>query len=166
MKFQDLETPPDDVLLIYKIYFLLCNKSAKVIDLVYNGKDNIKLWSKIRDYFMWECKDFKLGNMVQKEISSMDFSDENIYNLRLFCKPHWKILTPLYYSKQCPTTGLFVFLIREILEYMGVVDVKKLPVQRKYKNLKYEMSLIEKKIEKINEFNAKLDKTNNDICEE
>ena len=139
----------EEVLLVYKVYFMLRNNN----DAIVNGSDKDELWLKVREYFIWERKDLALGQFVQSEIRNMDYSDKNIYKVKLFCKPHVNVLNPLYYSKMCPTTGVFAFLVKEVLEYMGVVGGTE---RRKYRNIRYEMSLIEEKIEKIKEFVERL----------
>ena len=138
-----------EVLLVYKVYFMLRNNNDDIV----NVSDKDELWLKVREYFIWERKDMALGQFVQSEIRNMDYSDKNIYRMKLFCKPHVDVLNPLYYSKMCPTTGVFAFLVKEVLEYMGVVGGSE---RRKYRNIKYEMSLTEGKIEKIKEFVGRL----------
>ena len=126
-KFHEQRTPNDETLLVYKVYFLLLNNNNKVIELIsdkgFDDKD--VLWLKIREYFIWERKDLQLGQFVQSEIRNMDYSDKNVYSMKLFCKPYLSILNPLYYSKMCPTTGVFAFLVKEVLEYMGVVGAER-----------------------------------------
>ena len=160
-KFHEQRTPNDEILLVYKVYFLLLNNNNKVIELISDKSfdDKDVLWLKIREYFIWERKDLQLGQFVQSEIRNMDYSDKNVYSMKLFCKPYLSILNPLYYSKMCPTTGVFAFLVKEVLEYMGVVDAERgeeSSERRKFRNLKYEMSLTECKIDKINEFVGRL----------
>lgn len=138
-----------EVLLVYKVYFMLRNNNEAIV----NGSDKDELWLKVREYFIWQRKDMSLGQFVQSEIREMDYSDKNIYKVKLFCKPHVNVLNPLYYSKMCPTTGVFAFLVKEVLEYMGVVGGTE---RRKYRNVRYEMSLIEEKIEKIKQFVERL----------
>ena len=58
-------------------------------------------------------------------------------SLNNLCEGKTNKLTPIYYSKLCPTTGLFVFLVKEALEYIGVLQDKKTQPGRIYKNLKY-----------------------------
>ena len=41
-----------------------------------------------------------------------------------------KLITPNYYSKTCATTGLIIFILKDILEYVGLIsDKKTLPSQ-------------------------------------
>ena len=155
--FHEKRTPNEEILVVYKVYFLLLNNNNRIIELINDNKD--ELWLRVREYFIWERKDMSLGQFVQSEIRNMDYSDKNIYNMKLFCKPYISTLNPLYYSKMCPTTGVFAFLVKEVLEYMGVVDSGRegeCSARRKYKNLRYEMSLTESKIDKINEFVGRL----------
>ena len=74
------------------------------------------------------------------------------------CKPYQSILTPTYYSKNCPTTGLFVFLVKETLEYIGAINEKKTQPGRLYRNLEYRLNSLKEKKEKINAFIEKVKK--------
>ena len=70
-------------------------------------------------------------------------------SLNNVCEGKTNKLTPVYYSKLCPTTGLFVFLVKEALEYIGVLQDKTQP-GRIYKNLKYLIENAKAKKEKLN----------------
>ena len=104
--FQNGKVPDDDIILIYRI-FAQVNRNEKDLTQI---KDKETFWKSICDYLM---KEGELAKLVEKSTQSPDFSDENIYNLNRIAGPHLQIITPTYYSKKCPTTGLFVFLIKE-----------------------------------------------------
>ena len=53
-------------------------------------------------------------------------------SLNNLCEGKTNKLTPVYYSKLCPTTGLFVFVVKNALEYIGILEDKK---RSSWKNL-------------------------------
>ena len=65
-------------------------------------------------------------------------------------------MIPSYYSKICSSTGLVMFLIKDSLEYCGVMfSEKRTPHNRLVNNLIYEKGLLER-IRRIKEFVKKL----------
>lgn len=141
--FQNNKVPEDDIIIIYRI-FAQVNRNEK--DLTHIA-DKETFWKSICDYLM---KEGELAKLVEKSTTSPDFSDENIYKLNKLAAPHLTIITPTYYSKKCPTTGLFVFLIKDFLEYAGVIQPKKKVIARMYKNLLYRVSHLKDLINKLN----------------
>ena len=106
--FQNGKVPEEDIILIYRIFAQINRKEKDLTHI----KDNETFWQSICDYFM---KEGELSKLVEKSTTSPDFSDENIYNLFGLANAHLSIITPTYYSKKCPTTGLFVFLIKDFI---------------------------------------------------
>ncbi len=67
-----------------------------------------------------------------------DFSDENIYNICKMLGNNATKMTPAYFSKLCGTTGFLIFLIKDMLEYSGILIERKVNNLRIYKNLQFE----------------------------
>jgi hypothetical protein len=59
-------------------------------------------------------------------------------------------ISPAYFSKVCGTTGLVIFLIKDALEYAGILiqEKKNIPA-RLYKNYTYLNQLIDSKTSKL-----------------
>lgn len=83
-------------------------------------------------------------------VKDFDFSSENLYKIiKLFEKEINKI-NPTYYSKICSTTSLFIFLLKDALEYSGIIIVeKKSQLQKIYNNYNYFLDNIEIKLSKL-----------------
>ena len=81
-------------------------------------------------------------------MKNFDFSEENIYIISKLCENKEKKISPSFFSKICGTTGLVIFLIRDALEYTGIIiDKKTLPsrLQKLYKyGLEKKQYLLEK----------------------
>ena len=113
--FYEEKTPNKDILLIYKIYFQLINYK-EITDI--NISDDI-FWEKCRNYF----QKYK-GNISELLISNIKdnkllLNGENLYKIyKLTENNEYKFFSG-YFSKLCGTTGLFIFYIKDILDYLG-----------------------------------------------
>ena len=150
--FDDDTIPSSDLILVYKIYFQLINKETDIINLINNCSDDALIWENIFKYIKNNTEDDKLGDLFKNELNNMDCSIENIFNLiKMVNQNNNKDkLNPLFYSKLCPTTGLLIFLIKESLDYLGVLESNKTPPQRLIQIYKHYLDLNKEKIEEIN----------------
>jgi hypothetical protein len=81
-----------------------------------------------------------------------DFSDENIYHTSKLLGSNVNKMTPAYFSKLCGTTGFLIFLVKDMLEYAGVLIDRKVNNLRIFKNLRYEEYKEKIYIDKISDF--------------
>lgn len=89
--------------------------------------------------------------MILASVKIFDFSSENVYKINKFVGNHITKITPTYYSKICPATGLLIFLLKDAIEYAGVSIVeKKTPIHRIYNNYNYNIDIFNSKIERLN----------------
>lgn len=59
-------------------------------------------------------------------------------------------INPTYFSKLCSTTSLFIFLLKDALEYSGIIIVeKKSQLPKIYNNYNYFLDNIEIKLSKL-----------------
>jgi hypothetical protein len=141
--FTEGPIPNDDIILTYRIFFQLLNMKDYV-----DIRDNTEFWKKACDYFVNESNS-KLGSMVTGLVKNIDFSTENIYKVSKLVGSNTSKMTPNYFSKMCGTTGLFIFLIKDALEYSGILIDKKTPVSRLNKNYMYNFEILQNKIERL-----------------
>ena len=111
-------------------------------------EDDSEFWKKISEYWTEEGKE-GIGFLVEKQMKSIDFSDKNIRLLSKLKKGYEKIITPSYFSKLCPTTGLFIFLVKESFEYCGALIDRKTAIARQFKNFNYNLDFVKGNIEKV-----------------
>ncbi len=65
-------------------------------------------------------------------------------------------ISPAYFSKICGTTGLILFLLKDVMEYSGITIVdKKTPIQRIYNNYNYLLDILNSKIYRLNYYLTK-----------
>ena len=113
--------PNDDILLIYRIFFNIINHPIKDI----NIKDKIKFWEKCRNYFIKEGQG-KIGKIIFDIIKEKKIclNGKNIYNVYHLIENNLNKIIPSYFSKICGTTGLFVFFIKDVLDFLGITNDK------------------------------------------
>ena len=133
------------------VYRILCQLLKKE-DLI-NIKDNKEFWKKICVWLINEGNK-GLGNYLKKISKEFNFDDENIYKIEKMIKNYKSNFNPYYYSNICDTTGLIVFLLKDVLEYLGVfINDKKTPVKRRLNNLKYQLTI---KIDALKRFQKRI----------
>ena len=122
-KIKQLEPPLDKIILVYKIFFQLIGKEELVK--IENEK---KFWEKTRKFIL-DNNEGKTGTFLKDYISEFDFTSENIYKLELLINGNEDKLKPLNYENICKTTGLVIFMIKDSLEYCGIIknDKKNMP---------------------------------------
>lgn len=116
--------PNKEIFIVYKIYFQLI-KNQELIKYFNDSGDTI-FWKKCRNYFLGlngktgDC----LNDIVSKKKLFID--SENIYKIYKLVQNDIDKITPTYFSKICGTTGLFVFFIKDILDFLGFSNDKNL----------------------------------------
>jgi hypothetical protein len=144
--FKDTKFPSGDIILIYRIYFQMINHPYSLIA----KKDIFTFWEKCKSYFTSE-QNGKTGDILLMMINQkkIDLSKNNEYQIYMLAKDNFKKILPNYFSNICGTTGLFVFVIKDILEFMGIT-----PKIKKKENAFWTYSDIADSIdEKINYLN-------------
>ena len=136
----------DNILLIYHIYFQLINHplSREILD-------KKTFWKKTCYYFSHE-EGGKIGDLLIKNSKNdLVLTSENIYKILHIIKGNLNKVTPSYFSSICGTTGLFVFYIKDILDFLGISHDKKLRV-RAYWTYKDLIDLLDKRIEVLKNY--------------
>ena len=110
----------DDIYLVYKIIFQLTPFNE-----IKNSENKKEFFEKMCQYISDNIKGDKIGDLFKIIVNNFDFSQENIFQIKKIIKGNEDKLKPKYYSKICQTTGLVIFLIKDILEYLGLNQTKK-----------------------------------------
>ena len=105
--------------------------------------DDRAFWVKCTEYLVTKSNG-KIGTFISQKAKNFDFSHRSIYLMnRLLVGIKPKII-PTTFSKISGTTGLLFFLIKDALEYSGVlINDKKTPINRIYDNLMYYKNIID-----------------------
>ena len=141
-KIKELTPPLNEILLIYRIFFQLLKSNN-----IYNIKDDKLFWIEVCEYILNNNND-KTGEFFKESINNFDFSPKNIYEIKKIINGNLEKIKPNIYSRICGTTGLLIFLIKDTLEYIGIIhSLKKNIPSIMLKYLEY-IEKIQNKIEK------------------
>ena len=96
-------------------------------------------------YFWVKCTEYlnnnsggKIGSFILDKFKSVTFDKTKIVLMNKFLIGMKKKINPNYFPKICGTTGLLIFLIKDALEYCGVIiNDKKTQPARILDNLLY-----------------------------
>ena len=114
--FKDEKIPVNDIILVYRIYFQMINHPfAKIAKI-----DIDKFWEKCKFYFTNE-QNGKTGDILTNMINKkkIEVNGNNLYQIYNLVKGNFNKIVPNYFSSICGTTGLFVFIIKDVLEFLG-----------------------------------------------
>lgn len=118
-----LKPPLNEIVFVYRVVFqLLDNKE------LCSTEDDKEFWRKACAYIL-ENNNNKTGTFFIQLIDDFIFTNENIDIVKRLCWGRLSNLKPTYYSKICGTTSLIIFLLKDALEYCGVIqnDKKNVP---------------------------------------
>jgi hypothetical protein len=132
-----LDIKLSDIYIVYRVLFALMGET-KIAEIV----DDNEFWEKCIEYLNNNGKN-KIGSFIYEKSKSFDFSHKNIYTLNKLLVGIKPKLNPGSFSKISGTTGLLIFIVRDALEFAGVLITNKTPKSRIYDNLMYYKNLIE-----------------------
>ena len=142
-----------EIFLVYRIFFQLLKDSN-----LNSIKDDKLFWNGVSDYIL-ENNNGSTGEFFKNSIKNFDFSAKNLYEVKKLVSGHEDKIKPSVVSKICQTTGLIIFMIKDTLEYVGIIDSKKSVPAFKLKVLEYIGELqtkIENYIDNIKKINNRV----------
>ena len=147
--FQEKKPPREDILIIYKIFFYLI-KEKDIIRSFEDCNNNI-FWEKCKTFFRESNE--KTGDLLNNifEQKKLFIDGENIYRIYNIAYKNIKKINPTYFSRICGTTGLFVFFIKDILDFLGFSEDSKI---KKYSYWSYSeiINTLDSKINILNKY--------------
>ena len=147
-KIQKLEPPLDKIILVYKIFFQLIDKE-KIVKI----ENEKQFWEKARNFIL-DNNEGQTGTFLKEYISEFDFTSKNIYKLKQLINGNEDKIKPLIYENICKTTGLIIFIIKDSLEYCGIIkNEKKMMPSIMLDYLRYLQKVINRAKDYINKLN-------------
>ena len=149
------ENHKKDILIIYNI--LLCLITQKNIHKMV--KDDNVFWKYICEYFIMRKNRnvIPLGTFIENEIKSVNLESNNelIYKIYSISYSHLQKLKPNYYQNICKTTGIIVFIIKDILDYLGISKDRNVSSSKIYKLLNARIEMQNRFLTKLNSITSK-----------
>lgn len=151
MKIFNKPMPKDqlkEVVIIYRLYCQLLKKND-LLDI----KDDNEFFEKFQNYVK-ENKGEKLGQYFINTCENFQSDDNNILKLKLIVGGDKKEKLKMgYFGNICGTTAFFAFLIKDYLEFIGVIIDKKTPPYRIKSNLNFEKTVYDRLVQFIKKIN-------------
>ena len=144
-----LEKNAEEICTVYRVLFALFGEFE--IANIYGDKS---FWIKCTEY-MIKNSNGKIGTFILEKMKGITFEHQKIFLLNKLLVGMKKKINPNYFSKICGTTGLLIFLIKETLEYCGVIiNDKKTQPARILDNLLYYKNSIDSLAQFIDKLSA------------
>ena len=118
LKLNSNEIKKDEIILIYSLYFIATGKKSKIF--VLNDNDKI---SYMQNYFKNNISKNNFGKFIEGELKGKIFDDKEIYHLYKMSKKYLDIISPNYFQKINKDIAIFVFVIKDILEQLGILEI-------------------------------------------
>ena len=112
---KELLPPLDGIIFIYRIFFQFWKDND-----IKNIQDQKLFWIEASNFIL-KNSNGKIGDFFRDSVENFEFSGKNIYEAKKLINGKEDQLKPAYFTKICGTTGLVVFLIKDTLEYCGVL---------------------------------------------
>ncbi len=106
----------DDIYLVYKIIFQLTPFNE------IKNSENKKIFFENMIKYVENCaknEEKSVGQIFKEIVKKFEFNKDNILDVKNMILGNEDKLKPKFYSKICKTTGLIIFLIKDIFEYLG-----------------------------------------------
>ena len=140
------------ILLVFDLFFIALGFKKKILSF----KNNIELkWNFYKNYLLDDCNE-NIGHVITNKVKNIVLDDEKINLLYEYSHNYLNVITPTFFQKTNNEIALFVFIVKNILEQVGITkDVNnKNNVIKLYKLynviINYNTSIL-KKLNKINE---------------
>ena len=133
-----LEKNVEEICKVYRILFTLLGEYQ-----IANIPEDEYFWVKCTEYLNSKSEG-KIGSFILEKFKNVTFEKKKIVLINKFLVGMKKKINPNYFPKICGTTGLLIFLIKDALEYCGVIiNDKKTQPARILDNLMYYKNSIE-----------------------
>ena len=142
------------IILIFDIYFIALGKKKIIND--FNENNNKKI-EHICNYFK-NNKNKSIGVIIQNDLNGKIFDDFIINSLYEYSYKYINIINPSYFKQINKDIAIFVFLIKNILDYVGISSIQSKGPGTHSKSSEQKIILINKS--RLNIYNILLSKYN------
>ena len=151
--FKSVEpTVNDNLLEIYKLFYIIIN-NEKMVNVFENSKE--KFWKKMTDEFVRKSFDGEnLNKYIYKLLlDKLSFDSSHVIKINYLWKKYFQNKYDIKdITGESPTTGIFFLIIREYLEWCGIIESRKSDQFILCNLLKFEILNIDEKLVQIAKF--------------
>ena len=151
--FKSVEpTVNDNLLEIYKLFYIIIN-NEKMVNVFENSKE--KFWKKMTDEFVRKSFDGEnLNKYIYKLLlDKLSFDSSHVIKINCLWKKYFQNKYDIKdITGESPTTGIFFLIIREYLEWCGIIESRKSDQFILCNLLKFDILNIDEKLVQIAKF--------------
>jgi hypothetical protein len=140
-----------DIIFILELFFIAIGRKYDIIKYD-NEEENIsnsKKWNYACKYFKENDKK-NLGVIFEKELINKKYNEEIINSLFEWSYKNIPKITPNYYKKIDKDIAIFVFIIKDLLDFFGISQDKKVNPQKLFVLYNIRLRVQDKLIQKLN----------------
>ena len=128
LKLNSNEIKNSEIILIYSLYFIATGKKSKIF-ILNNDNDKINF---MQNYFKNNITKNNFGKFIENELKGKIFDDKEIYHLYKISKKYLDIISPNYFQKINKDIAIFVFVIKDILEQLGILEINEIKPEKEF----------------------------------
>lgn len=151
--FKSVEpTVNDNLLEIYKLFYIIIN-NEKMVNVFENSKE--KFWKKMTDEFVRKSFDGENLNKYTYKLllDKLSFDSSHVIKINYLWKKYFQNKYDIKdITGESPTTGIFFLIIREYLEWCGIIESRKSDQFILCNLLKFDILNIDEKLVQIAKF--------------
>ena len=153
-------TVNNNLLELYKLFYIIIN-NEKMVNMFENSKE--KFWKKMTDEFVRKSFDGEnLNKYIYKILlDKLSFESSHVFKVNFLWKKYYENIYDIKdITGESPTTGIFFLIIREYLEWCGIIESRKSDQFILCNILKLDILNIDEKLVGIAKFYNKLNRIN------
>ena len=151
-KIKDIYLTNNEINAIFDIYFIAEGKQD-IINYIDNKE---KKWETIFNYFKEYINTQSLGTYIEKQFNKKIFEYNIINALYKYSLNYLNIITPHHFQNINKDIALFVFIIRDILQFLGILTLTKLEPEKEIILINSRLMNNKQVLEKLNEISNKI----------
>ena len=141
-----------EIFIIFGIYFIAVGKKREYFQL---NTDDDKI-NYITNYFKNDIQKMSIGSLIEKEINGKLFDDKTISLLYKYSYKYIYIISPNRFQKINKDIAIFIFVIKNILEHLGILDQQNIKPEKEYILYNARLQNDKKILDELNRFFDKL----------
>ena len=141
-----------EIFIVFGIFFIAAGKKKEFLKL--SGEEE-KI-NYISNYFKKDIEKMSLGSLIEKEINGKIFDDDIISSLYRYSNKHINIISPSKFQKTNKDVAIFVFVVKNILEHIGILDQQNIKPDKEYILYNARLNSNRIKLDELNNFSDKI----------
>ena len=140
-----------EINLIFHILFIAEGKNE-----IFSLNDNKAKWDYIFNYFKDYISNQTMGTFIENNLNGKIFDDNIINSLYKFSYKYLNIISPNHFQKINKDIAILVFIIKDLLEHIGILTDKKLEPEKEIILINSRLRSNKEILNRLNEINNKI----------